>query len=708
MLSNNLPFEVVFLIFSFALLSSLLVVIWQLLGGLKVIGRWRRLRGRIKRKISPLLHKVTPKFILRLARFIYFKLWIIWLVIAIPFAAFLFHDIFVKVPGVNFHIPGEETSIIWQDQRKPFEIQFDRPVDVNSLVPEITVENYDHEVNGRWEYEDKGLAPFKRKLLFYPDETILPDKNIVIYLALIRGLFQSEEPWDKQIDLVSAVEPKVKASTPSKDSADMGIDQSVVIELDANDGEFINWQAEISPQIELNIVREIDKIKIEFPNKLAQAKEYTINLYSSTQIFNFSKNEASSVQDKKLIYTLPFKTVKGANLKSASMQGSQARVGEPLKLEFDYEVFPEEIGKVIKFEPVGNYSLSWENNNMLLAINPEGGFKKETDYKVTIPKGIRNSKGGVSEEDIVHTFRTIGEVKIVGNSPGNNNTSRSLSSNISVTFDQEVDKSSAQGKFSLNPKVDGKFSWSGNTMTFDPASLSYGTKYTASVGSGVKAVHGIDSRKSFSFSFTTAPRVFTLNVPSIRQPYSYACNLTAAKMVLQYRGINVSVEQIHAAIGTSSPQGYDSGSNNWGNPNAGFVGSLNGSGSAGPNGSGGYGVHWNPIRNYIAGRGRGATVKTYGNVSDMLKDVQAGNPVIIWGHNGRAGSGRAISWNSSGGTVRGLKGMHSYVVVGFIGEAENPSSVIVNDPGGAGRVTRSIGWLNGVWGGLGRVGVVVN
>jgi hypothetical protein len=52
--------------------------------------------------------------------------------------------------------------------------------------------------------------------------------------------------------------------------------------------------------------------------------------------------------------------------------------------------------------------------------------------------------------------------------------------------------------------------------------------------------------------------------------------------------------------------------------------------------------------------------------------------------------------------------MHSYVVVGFVGEAENPSSVIVNDPGGAGRVTRSIGWLNGVWGGLGRVGVVVN
>ncbi|MGH2692224.1 MAG: S8 family serine peptidase [Actinomycetota bacterium] len=70
-------------------------------------------------------------------------------------------------------------------------------------------------------------------------------------------------------------------------------------------------------------------------------------------------------------------------------------------------------------------------------------------------------------------------------SPADGASGVSPTANVSVSFDEAMDKPSSQGAFSLvrtsdSAAVAGTFSWSGNTMTFDPTgSLAEGTSYTA-------------------------------------------------------------------------------------------------------------------------------------------------------------------------------------------------------------------------------------
>jgi hypothetical protein len=73
-----------------------------------------------------------------------------------------------------------------------------------------------------------------------------------------------------------------------------------------------------------------------------------------------------------------------------------------------------------------------------------------------------------------------------------------------------MDRAATEAAFSLAPtggaKVPGSFSWSGNTMTFDPSSdLASGGGYTARVGSGAKDTAGnaLPSEKSWAFTTKT-------------------------------------------------------------------------------------------------------------------------------------------------------------------------------------------------------------
>ena len=129
-------------------------------------------------------------------------------------------------------------------------------------------------------------------------------------------------------------------------------------------------------------------------------------------------------------------------------------------------------------------------------------------------------------------------VYVVSSSPKGNNVA--IGSAISFTFDQPVDHNSAQDLFSLSPKINGSFSWSGNTMTYHPADLDFQTAYSANIAPGVKSVYGLPSIRNFTNSFSTTYRVIKLGVPYFRQAYALSCEEASLRMALAYRGINVS------------------------------------------------------------------------------------------------------------------------------------------------------------------------
>lgn len=167
-----------------------------------------------------------------------------------------------------------------------------------------------------------------------------------------------------------------------------------------------------------------------------------------------------------------------------------------------------------------------------------------------------------------------------------------------------------------------------------------------------------------------APTV-RLAVPYHRQEHSLSCEVAALKMVLGYYGERVSEADLIAQLPMADPGPRRPG-NVWGDPDLGFVGDIDG---RIPNG--GYGVYEAPIVE-LAGRYRSAEAITGVALQDLLTEVDAGRPVIVWG---TLGTGRDISWTTPlGKPVQAVYGEHTRVVIGFSGTPQQPKRIFLHDP----------------------------
>ncbi|MBN1915774.1 Ig-like domain-containing protein [Candidatus Dojkabacteria bacterium] len=644
-------------------------------------------KGVIKLKgIMPKPIKVVLKGLYSI-RLIFFDL------ILIAFSIFLFNDLFVRAPGVNFHNP--DMNSYWNDQNAAFVIQFDRVYDEEKIIPQIYPE-----IAGEWKHEHLMFPFLKRKLAFYPEESILPGNNITIYIGEIKGLYQTDPTWDKVIDLKSPGIPEIVSTYPENEGCDFGVNEKIEIKLSSQDGNFMDWDFDIEPAADFQVVRNnSDRVFIEFIKPLAQSTTYKLTTKKTPQSYSIETGDVLIQEETMEEEDLSFTTIKAPTISNIEPVGDGVLVDSAIKIKFDFDMVREDVESNISIEPSVEYTISWEDGATII-LKPVLPLEKEKDYTVKLPSGLKNLKGGVSEIEVAHSFRTVGVVRVASTSPSANATGRDVNVNISITFNQQVDKASAQSKFSITPAVGGAFSWNGNTMVFNPtASLAYTTPYTVNIAKGVKTVHGIDSNSDYSFKFTTKSQIFELNTIIVTQPYRYSCNLTASRIALNYKGVNVSVDTLYSQI-VKDTTPYDEATNTWGNPNSGYVGSITGNPK-------GYGVYWGPIRNLISSY-RPAETHTGWNRTALLQEVQNNNPVIIWAHNAYAGSGADISWNlPGGGRVYAVKGMHSFVVRGYIGELENPTNIILVDPAGRGRWVISTSYFDSLWNVFGRAAVVV-
>ncbi len=212
------------------------------------------------------------------------------------------------------------------------------------------------------------------------------------------------------------------------------------------------------------------------------------------------------------------------------------------------------------------------------------------------------------------------------------------------------------------------------------ATVSLAILVTLAVGAG--AYHSTPSLRRagkilgyrISSSWTkpaASPTTVRLAVPYHRQEHSLSCEVAALKMVLGYYGERVSEDDLIALLPVDDPGPRQAG-NVWGDPDLGFVGDIDG---RIPNG--GYGVYEAPIVE-LAGRYRSAAAITGVTLQDLLAEVDAGRPVIVWG---TLGDGRDISWTTpQGKRVAAIAGEHTRVVIGFTGTPQQPKRLILHDP----------------------------
>ena len=155
-------------------------------------------------------------------------------------------------------------------------------------------------------------------------------------------------------------------------------------------------------------------------------------------------------------------------------------------------------------------SLSYSGNTE--TFTPDSALSYDTSYTVTVTSGVRDTAGNSLAVAHIWNFTTTATVDVtppvinivnpiggMGDVP--------ITTNITVAYSEPMDKISAESAFTLSDVVlpiNGTFSWTGDTMLFNPAGdLKYTTAYTINIGAGAKDISGNSISTPYSSVFTT-------------------------------------------------------------------------------------------------------------------------------------------------------------------------------------------------------------
>lgn len=609
-----------------------------------------------------------------------------WTLIAIcVLAAFFIVYFFILPPkvvlaGLNNQAVGLSDNIT---------VSFNKPISREMLTLQISPP-----ISGQWQFSGSLLSThLYKKATFIPDNHFNPDENYKIMLKNATGYINLGKSNNFELDFKTQSIPSIDHISVSKDQIDVSPSEPITVFLTEKNDKIVNFDFKFEPEVDFTPTPSNDSLSysIKLNKPLAQGTKYS---FSASKTFLSTKTASSESNENN--FSLSFTTKEAPNVADYSPKGSLVPIStNQIAITFKEDMIKQELIDNISINPAIKGEWQWENNRKVV-YNFSEKIPYNTSYAVSINKGVHDTLGGYLSNDIKLTFTTIGNVTVIDNYPKSGQGKVPTTASLYFTFNQNVEHSSAERLFSIKPAVDGSFSWSDNKMIFKPTGLAKDSSYEMSVASGVKSINGLDSAKSFTYSFTTEQSSTLLNVTVDLQDKALSCEAASLKMALQYKGANVSENDIMSIIG------YDPtirNGNIWGNPNNAFVGDINGKQN-----TTGYGVYWDPIAK-AANNWRQATPFSGWTVQEAAKQLLAGNPIVVWGVTG--GSIRRDDWQTPAGqTILAWKGEHARTLIGFEGSIENPTYFYLNDPY-AGRIKWTRAKFESDWSTFGNSGVVV-
>lgn len=593
--------------------------------------------------------------------------------------------------------PNIETTTPIQNQnnlgtKKSIEIIFDRPVSRSSLEKSIHPD-----VPGIWIFADSLYTThFYRKVTFYPTQSFAPDTRYTITLSNIKNPLKISKPYSYRLSFKTQPSPRVTSVTPVSGTDEIPITNPITVTLsDAND-QVSEFDFEINPPHAL--VTKLDKKKTLYTlspqEPFKQGTNYTITVKKTDITLHIPTQTVMQRANTTQEYAGVFTTKEAPGIVQFTPSGNDIAPTIPIVISFSEPMNRKSVEENFSISPTTLGNFNWKDDQTLTFVPLKLAY--ETNYTVTLGKGTKALSSGFFESDVTKTFTTIGRVKVAQFVPKDGWTAVGIGNQIKTTFDQEVDKKSAEAKFSITPQIPGSFSWDGNTMIFTPAqNYSFSTKYAVTITSGVKSIRGLDSNKTFQASFTTQEQTVKLAVPVYLQQHALSCEIAALRMALAFKGTQLSEETILTQVGIdTTPHSGDI----WGNPYNAFVGNVDGRQMAD-----GYGVYWGPIAR-VAKLYRNASEFQGWNITQLTQALSEGNPVVIWTY---SNGGWPTSWNTPDGqNIFAYRDEHAVTAVGYVGPANNPSQIVINDPL-YGQVYWQRAYFDKKWESFGRSGVVV-
>ncbi len=598
--------------------------------------------------------------LLRLPKFVAALLTGSFLIIA---SVIFWTNFLLPTPKISRAVPGTGESGFPLNRR--IEFVFDRPVSRAMLSVAMTPE-----IAGKWVYEN-GVIPnhMMRKLTFYPTETLPADAEFTVTLKNIQNITRVTTPFDAEFKFKTQESPKLSKIEPANNQKEVRPDTKIDVYLTAPNGTLSQINFELSPGVPFEVKEDMTRTHLTVIPKqpLGQGTRYKLTVTKADLRRNLKTNEVIKTGPESQIYAGYFTTKEAAGIDSFTPTGNKVTSRQPVTIRFSKTMIEADVMKNFSISPAVPGS-SLLIDGMIYVFTPKK-YNFETTYTARLAKGTRAEDGSFLSDDLVHVFTTLGNVAIERTSPRDGALGSGPRMPIRITFDQDVVPDSAEKSFSLSPTVPGKFGWEGKTMIFTPSKpLASNTKYTTRLTAGIKSTDGLDSNQDFSFSFTTEAETTILAVPLLLQQHSLSCEAASLRMALAFRKVYVSEDELLNQIGVD-PTPHNG--NIWGDPYKAFVGNVNGKQM-----TTGYGVYWDPIAR-VARNYRSASEFSGWTLAQVMGEVKKGNPVIIWTY---SKSGAPTSWfTPAGEKIFAVAGEHTVVVVGYVGSAEDPSQVIVND-----------------------------
>ncbi len=573
-------------------------------------------------------------------------------------------------------IAGVEPGTYLRTAAPVIELNFNAPVKKQDIKIHIS-----QEVDGTWQYVEYFsplMTGYIKKAIFRPKRSFYPESKIVVYAVGLKRLFPGGAKHEQAITFYGPKVPNLIKSVPADGQEGVSVNDPIELNFDIPGGPFVSWRYELMPPVPFLLEQINDtKVRIKPENPLFADSSYVLNVYRSPRSFDVNTDQVVERVNYRLVSAVSFKTATPPSIVFFEPQGYEVRANNVIKIEFSQEMNQQMFDKSFSIEPKTEGEIIWSDPQTMV-FKPKSGLKKDTQYRIILAAGLVDAEGGITFKDTELRFKTLGNVYVAGTYPRDGSSGLPVDLNaVSVTFDQPVDRQSAENSFSISPFVPGRFFWKGNKMTYTfNSGLSYSTDYSVKIGAGVKSIYGLDMNNAYGFSFHTQDKRFSLDVPLYQQQEIFTCNIAAARMVLAYRGVNLSEADIIGGVGKGDDPDLD-----WVD---------------------GYGVHWAPIANFI-GRFTNVEIKRNWNLSSLINQVRAGNPVIVWWYNNYSQAG-SFELDSN---ATGYHGMHSEVVIGYVGEPDNPRYILTNDPWrGLRRYTPE--FFNSIWSYLGNTAVVIH
>ena len=220
-----------------------------------------------------------------------------------------------------------------------------------------------------------------------------------------------------------------------------------------------------------------------------------------------------------------------------------------------------------------NVPMTYVVSGSSIYSTPTLTLEGNTSYTMKYTSSVKDSGGRGTGSTKTQTFTTGVPADSVppmisSVSPSNGTNNYPLNSNITITFDEPMNSSTALSSIvSLSPTVSATYSWSGNTLTLNPSSnLSQNTTYSLSISTGIMDVAGnnLASSKTYSNLFTTvettAPTVSSLT------PSNASNNFPVGNNIIVNFSENMKTSTINSSNITLSTAGGGEGVITWSNP----------------------------------------------------------------------------------------------------------------------------------------------